>query len=109
MAVAPVDIEGKKILITGPTGQVAEPVIAAWAPKAEIYALARFGKEQDRQRIEALGAHCLKADLADPTALQGLPDDFDYVLNFAVVKTGDFDYDLAANGEGVAMNSLMTR
>jgi UDP-glucuronate 4-epimerase len=34
-------------------------------------------------------------------------DDFDYVLNFAVVKSGDFDYDLAANAEGVG--NLMTR
>jgi hypothetical protein len=31
-----------------------------------------------------------------------LPDDFTYVLNFAVVRTDDFDYDLAANGEGTA-------
>ncbi len=36
-----------------------------------------------------------------------IPEDIDYVLNFAVVKTGDFDYDLAANGEGVG--NLMLR
>mgnify|MGYP003513588261 CR=1 FL=1 len=35
------------------------------------------------------------------------PEDFDYVLNFAVVKSGDFDYDLAANAEGVG--NLMLR
>jgi len=98
---APVDITGKKILITGPTGQVAEPVVAAWAPLADVYALARFSKDEDVQRIEALGAACLKVDLADPAGLAEVPTDFDYVLNFAVVKTGNFDYDLAANAEGL--------
>ena len=98
---APVDITGKKILITGPTGQVAEPVVAAWSPIAQVYVLARFSREEDVLRMQALGATCLKVDLADPGGLAEVPDDFDYVLNFAVVKTGDFDYDLAANGEGV--------
>jgi nucleoside-diphosphate-sugar epimerase len=98
---APVEIAGRKILITGPTGQVAEPVVAAWASLADVYVLARFSKGEDLQRMQALGATCLKVDLADPKGLADVPTDFDYVLNFAVVKTGDFDYDLAANGEGV--------
>jgi len=97
----PVEIAGSKILITGPTGQVAEPVVEAWAALADVYVLARFSKSEDVQRMEALGATCLKADLAEPDGLSDVPSDFDYVLNFAVVKTGDFDYDLAANGEGV--------
>lgn len=101
MALDPVTIAGSKILITGPTGQVAEPVVAAWAQQADVYALARFSNDEDIARMEALGATCLRADLADPKGLEGLPDDFDYVLNFAVVKTDSFDYDLAANGEGV--------
>lgn len=109
MAVEPVDISGKKILITGPTGQVAEPVVAAWAGIADVHALARFSKAEDRERIEALGATCQQADLAEPGSLDSLPDDFDYVLNFAVVKSGDFDYDLAANGEGVGRLMLHCR
>ena len=109
MALDPVDLTGTKILITGPTGQVAEPVVAAFAQIADVYGLARFSKAEDRQRIESLGATCLQADLADPDSLQGLPDDFDYVLNFAVVKTDDFDYDLAANGEGVGRLMLHCR
>lgn len=101
MPIEGVDLAGSRILITGPTGQVAEPVVAALAPHAEVFGLARFSKPEDRDRIEALGATCLAADLADPVGLRDLPRDFDYVLNFAVVKTDDFDYDLAANGEGV--------
>lgn len=101
MPVKPVTIAGSKILITGPTGQVAAPVIAAWSGQAEITALARFSDPAGRTALEGQGVRCLQADLADPDALTGLPADFDYVLNFAVVKTDSFDYDLAANAEGL--------
>ena len=107
MPVTPVDLAGSKLLITGPTGQVALPVVEHFAPIADVYALARFKKAEDRQRIEALGATVIAADLADSRSLDSVPEDIDYVLNFAVVKTGDFDYDLAANGEGVG--NLMMR
>jgi UDP-glucuronate 4-epimerase len=101
MPVTPVDLTNSKILITGPTGQVALPVVEHYAKIADVYALARFRKQEDRDKIEALGATVIQADLADRDSLQQIPNDFDYVLNFAVVKTGDFDYDLAANAEGV--------
>ena len=101
MPVTPVNLEDARILITGPTGQVARPVVEHLARIADVHALARFRKAEDRADIEALGATVLQADLADADSLVGLPADFDYVLNFAVVKTGDFAYDLAANGEGV--------
>jgi nucleoside-diphosphate-sugar epimerase len=107
MPVQPVDLNGSKILITGPTGQVALPVVEHYAKIADVHALARFGKAEDRASVESLGAKIIQADLADPDAIAAIPDDFDYVLNFAVVKTGDFDYDLAANAEGVGY--LMAR
>ena len=101
MPLNPIDLGNKKILITGPTGQVAKPVVEHFAKIADVYALARFRKASERAEIEALGATTVQADLADPGSFADLPADFDYVLNFAVVKTGDFDYDLAANAEGV--------
>ena len=107
MAVTPVELEGRKILITGPTGQVALPVVERLARTSEVHALARFTKAEDRARIEALGARPIRADLADAASLEAVPEDFDYVLNFAVVKSGNFDYDLAANAEGVG--HLMSR
>ena len=107
MAVTPVDLRGTKLLITGPTGQVALPVVEHFAKIADVYALARFKKSADRESIEALGATPIVADLAVAESLTTIPDDFDYVLNFAVVKSGDFEYDLAANGEGIG--NLMTR
>jgi UDP-glucuronate 4-epimerase len=107
MPVVPVDLAGKKILITGPTGQVALPVVKHFARIADVFVLARFRKAEDRALMEGMGAKVLQADLADAGSLAIVPEDFDYVLNFAVVKSGDFDYDLAANAEGVG--NLMTR
>ena len=107
MPLNPVDLRDKRILITGPTGQVALPVVEHLAKIADVYALARFRKEQDRALIEGLGATVLQADLADAASLEVIPENIDYVLNFAVVKSGDFDYDLAANAEGVG--NLMLR
>jgi UDP-glucuronate 4-epimerase len=45
---------------------------------------------------------CVIADLVDAD-FSGVPDDFDYVLNFAVVHDRDFGKALAANAEGVAL------
>ncbi|MBB5186945.1 nucleoside-diphosphate-sugar epimerase [Zhongshania antarctica] len=101
MAVTPVDLKGAKILVTGPTGQVAAPVLDALCDVAELTALARFSDKAARLDLEKRGIHTVRADLADMDSLAACPQDFDYVLNFAVVKTGLFDYDLAANGEGV--------
>ena len=101
MALEPIELAGRKILITGPTGQVAQPVVERLAQIADVYALARFSRAEDRQAMEKVGATTLQADLADASSLTDLPADFDYVLNFAVVKSGDFQYDLAANAEGV--------
>jgi len=109
MPLDPVALENRRILITGPTGQVAAPVVAALARIADVTALARFRKPEERDRITALGATCISADLADPRGLRGVPDDFDYVLNFAVVKSGEFEYDLAANAEGLGRLLLHCR
>ncbi len=107
MAVNPVSLSGKKVLITGATGQVADPVVKSLAAIADVYALARFKDPEVKAGVEALGVTAVTADLADRDSLAAVPADIDYVLNFAVVKSGDFDYDLAANGEGVG--NLMMR
>jgi UDP-glucuronate 4-epimerase len=95
----PAPLEGRKILITGPTSQVAFPLARELARNNDVYGIARFERAADRERIEAVGVRPLKTDLARDS-LEHVPRDFDYVLNFAVVKTADFGYDLAANAEG---------
>jgi UDP-glucuronate 4-epimerase len=94
-------LRDEKILVTGPTSQVGWPVVRALASENEVHGIARFGDAAQRDRLEALGVRTWKRDLAEPD-LADLPRDFDRVLNFAVVRSGDFDYDLAANAEGAA-------
>jgi len=101
-------IRNEKILITGPTGQVALPVARALAPHNQVYGLARFSNGADRTRLEAQGITCLAADLA-ADSLATVPDDFTYVLHFAVLRSDDFDRDLAANAEGVCRLMHRTR
>ena len=92
-------LRNEKILITGPTSQVGFPVARELAKLNQVVGLARFSRSEDQDRLKLLGVECVKADLAEDSLGQ-LPDDFTYVLNFAVVKSGDFEYDLAANAEG---------
>jgi nucleoside-diphosphate-sugar epimerase len=101
VTLAPLDLAGTRILITGPTGQVAFPVVAAYAGIAEVFALARFHREEDLARMRDLGAVPIQADLAEPATLRRIPADVDYVLNFAVAKSGRWAVDLAANAEGI--------
>jgi UDP-glucuronate 4-epimerase len=101
-------LRDEKILIAGPTSQVALPVAKALAEENEVVGLARFSKAADREKIENLGIRTIAADLAD-SDLEEVPQDFTIVLNFAVVKTGDFAYDLSANAEGVGRLMDRTR
>lgn len=97
-------LEGKKILVTGPTGQVGFPVARALATNNDVFGLARFRKQADRDRLEALGVTCVRGDLAAGD-LDEVPEDVDYVAHFAVAKSpkGDFDADISANAEGVGL------
>jgi UDP-glucuronate 4-epimerase len=99
-------LQGEKILITGPNGLVAEPIARALAADNEVVGIARFRDAAARGRLEAAGVRCLVVDLAT-SDLSEVPDDVTYVLNLAVVRSDDFDHDLAANGEATAL--LMER
>src|SRR5262245_35479797 len=94
----------QKILITGPTGQVALPLALALARENEVWGVARFNDAGARERLEAAGVRCVVADLGDGD-FGGVPGDFDYVLNLAVAKSpdGDFDRDLRANAEATGL------
>jgi nucleoside-diphosphate-sugar epimerase len=97
-------LTGKKILVTGPTGQVALPITLALAKENDVTGVARFSDAKARERLESAGVNCVALDLAT-TDFADLPSDYDYVLNLAVTRGGDadFDRDLAANGESLAL------
>lgn len=93
-------LENQKILITGASSQVGLPLARELAKSNEVHGLGRFGNADQRTQLEAMGVRCIALDLAKGD-FDACPDDFDIVLNLAVVKSGDWDYDLAANAEGV--------
>src|SRR3954468_17872589 len=94
-------IAGKKILITGPAGQIAFPLAADLAPANEVWGLARFSDAASRARVEAVGVRAVACDLASGD-FSDLPDDFHYVLHLATFRGGGLDYDgaMRVNAEG---------
>jgi len=101
---AKVKLDGKRILVTGPTGQVALPVSLALAEHNDVWGIARFSDAAARERLELAGVTCAVHDIAVDD-FSDIPDDFDYVLNFAVLKgtNDDWDRDIAGNAEAVGL------
>jgi len=97
-------LEAKKILVTGPTGQVALPLTLSLAEKNEVWGIARFSNPDAKQALEDKGVRCEVTDLVAGD-FNALPDDFDYVLNLAVSRASepDFDTDLRANAESAGL------
>jgi UDP-glucuronate 4-epimerase len=99
-------LKGERLLVTGATGQVALPVTLALARDNNVTGLARFRDPDARAQLEQAGVRCVEVDIARDD-LSAVPDDFDVVLNLAVVKSGRFDLDLTANAEAAGL--LMAR
>ena len=95
-----VDLSGSTILVTGVTGQVATPLAIALSESATVIGAARFSNASKRAELEAAGVRCITIDL-ESGDVAAIPDDVDFVLNFAVAKTNDWDRDLDANAGGV--------
>ncbi|WNG84176.1 NAD(P)-dependent oxidoreductase [Mycobacterium sp. ITM-2016-00316] len=95
-------MRGAKILITGPTGQVASPLALSLAADNEVWGIARFTDAAARENLERAGIRCQKVNLAAGD-FSSIPSDFDYVLNLAVAKSGRWDKDLGANAESVGL------
>ena len=95
-------MRGSKILITGVTGQVATPIALALAADNEVWGISRFKDAAAREALEKAGVRCQQVDLA-VGEFDGLPGDFDYILNLAVAKSGNWDKDLSANAESVGL------
>jgi UDP-glucuronate 4-epimerase len=101
---SPDTLSGTTIVMTGVTGQVARPLAVALARDNRVVGGARFRDEGARAELEAAGVECVPVDL-ESGDVSGLPEDAEFVLNFAVAKSNDWETDLAANSGGLA--SLM--
>lgn len=94
-------IEGKKILITGHTGNLAGTMAQALVEKNELWGLARYSAPGQREYWDKVGLRTVVGDYAK-NQFADLPGDFDYVIHAAVEnhpKTSDLA--MQANAEGV--------
>ncbi len=98
--VAPTPLRAAKVVVVGVTGQVAEPLARQLALHNEVYGAARFSDPAAVPRLEAAGVRCVRIDLGAGD-VAALPNDADYVLNFAVAKANRWGPDLDANAGGV--------
>jgi nucleoside-diphosphate-sugar epimerase len=94
----------EKILVTGPAGQIAEPLTRRLAQDNEVWGIARFGDPSARSRIDGYGVTTRAVDLATGD-LGDLPTDFTYVLHLAADQSPGLDYDhaLRVNAEGTGL------
>jgi len=94
-------IEGKRILVTGPAGQIAFPLAARLAKDNEVVGVARFSDPSTRERCEAAGIATAAVDLSSPDWSK-TPESVDYVLHLAaaIVPGEDFDTSIEINAGG---------
>ena len=92
--------------MTGATGMVGGPLAQALAADNTVFGGARFSNPEACAELEAAGATAVRVDLG-AADFDEVPDDLDYVLNFAVARSNDWEADFAANVEGPAL--LMER
>ncbi|MHB8451724.1 MAG: NAD-dependent epimerase/dehydratase family protein [Mycobacteriales bacterium] len=97
---------GATVLVTGATGQVARPVALALAQHHDVIGAARFRDTAARAELEGAGIRCAPMNLVEAD-LSGMPEQVEYVLHFAVVKSNRWGRDLDGNVGGVA--ALMER
>jgi nucleoside-diphosphate-sugar epimerase len=97
-------ITDEKILITGPAGQIAEPLTRFLAQDNEVWGIARFSDPETRARIEGYGVTTRAVDLTRGE-FDDLPDDFTSVLHLAADQSSNLDYDraLRVNAEGTGL------
>lgn len=95
-----------RYLVTGITSDVARPVAEALAKDNEVIGAARFRDESARDALHAAGIKTARLDLVKGD-LSDLPDEVDYVLHFAVVKSDKWTVALDGNVGGPA--SLMEK
>jgi nucleoside-diphosphate-sugar epimerase len=96
-------LDGKKILMTGVTGQVGAGVVRKLVPRCEVWGLARYSRPGSREEAEALGVRPVFGDFATGDLSQ-VPEDIDYVLHFAAnTYPGTAEVGMVQNAEGTGL------
>lgn len=96
-------LSGKRLLLTGMTGQLGESLALGLAPHNEVWGLARFTASGSRERVEAMGIRTIACDYT-AGRFDEVPDDFDYVLHAAAsVNPASSEEGIVQNAEGTGL------
>jgi nucleoside-diphosphate-sugar epimerase len=98
-------IKGKKVLVTGATGQVARPIAESLVKDNEVWCAARFTEPALKKELEALGIRTFAWTLGSAD-FDGLPQDFNHVIHAACnifPVANDDDQTIATNAEGTGL------
>ena len=101
-------LSDKRILVTGPAGQIAFPLAERLAQENEVFGVARFSDTKTRERCEAAGIRTAIVDLADPD-WSGVPERFDFVLHLAAAIVPGEDYDASIRVNALGTGHVMSR
>jgi nucleoside-diphosphate-sugar epimerase len=103
-------LSGQKILITGVTGMVGDPLARALARDNEVWGAARFSDPEARRSLEAAGVVTRRVDIGSGD-FSGLPDDFTHVLHLNWLRAGlqDLQEAIRVNVEGPGLLMRHTR
>lgn len=101
-------IAGRKLLVTGASGQIAHALAKRLAEDNEVWGVARFTDPTRRDSLEAVGVRTAVIDLVDPD-FSGLPADFDHILHLAVHQGATTDYNAALDASAMATGLLLSR
>jgi nucleoside-diphosphate-sugar epimerase len=93
-----------RFVVTGAGGQIGRPLAEHLARSHDVVAVARFGDEAVRARLEVAGVRTVPADLG-AGAFDGVPPDPDFVVHLAayMARGEDFDAALRVNAEGTGL------
>lgn len=97
-------MKGKRIVVTGVSGQVAFPLARWLAHDNTVFGVARFADEEAVRKAEAAGIRPCRADLAAGD-FTDVPGDVDYLLHFGFTRGGvdEFERTMRVNGEGTGL------
>jgi nucleoside-diphosphate-sugar epimerase len=96
-------LKGSKILVTGLTGNLGGSLAEALSSNNEVWGFARFSREGQLEYWKNAGVHTVAGNLSDGV-FEGLPDDFDYVINSAAnTAPASFEDAMRDNAEGTGL------
>jgi nucleoside-diphosphate-sugar epimerase len=101
-------LRGKRLLVTGASGQIASAICKRLAAANQVWGVARFGDQERRRGLDKAGVRTLSLDLVDGD-LSELPDDIDHVLHLAAYIGPNPDTDYSIDVNAVATGRILSR